>query len=143
MTLIEQIKTASLVARKARETDIASSLTTLLGEIETLAKAGKGELTDAVVITIVKKFIKNIDETIKAIDGRGNHSAVGRLHDEKVMYQQFLPKQLTTDELEVLIDSFIAGGVNNVGDAMKRLKVDHAGTYDGAIASRILKARYT
>jgi uncharacterized protein YqeY len=144
-TLLEQIRAVYLEKRKARSTFEVASLSTLLGEIETLAKAGKGEMTDAVVVTVVKKFIKNLDEAIAAVSKSTVLDPIARLgvmNEERALYEQFLPKQLTTDELSALIDSFIAEGVSNVGDAMKRLKTDHAGTYDGAAASTILKARF-
>ena len=134
--IIEQIKTASMAARKARDSSAAASLSTLLGEIETLAKGGKGELTDAIVITVVKKFIKNIDETLKHVTRAAGLEALTK---ERSMYEQFLPKQLSEQELSALIESI---GGTNVGDTMKELKINHAGTYDGALASKILKAKF-
>lgn len=142
MNLIEQIRAKYLELRKAHSTAAVASLSTLIGEIENLAKAGKGELTDAVVVTVIKKFIKNIDETIKANSEHGNHTAVERLADEKKLYEQFLPKQLTEAELKFVIDELVANGLTDVGDVMKALKINHHGHYDGALASRILKAKF-
>ena len=140
MTLIERIKADQLAARKERATAKAAFLGTLLGEIETLAKGGKGELTDAVVVTMVKKFIKNADEMLKVAPEGSEQRDIA--HREKFVLEGFLPKQLNEAEIATLIESFVADGVTNVGDAMKRLKTDHAGTYDGAVASRLLKARF-
>lgn len=143
MNLFETLKAALLEARKARNAATAASLSTLIGEAETLSKAGKGDLSDAVVVTIIKKFLKNLDESIKVASEHGNHTVVGRMHDEKKLYEQFLPKQLNVTELTAVIDSMIVDGVLDVGDAMKRLKANHAGTYNGAEASTILKQRFT
>lgn len=142
MTIIDNIKAESLTLRKARRSAEAASLTTLLGEIETLAKAGKGEMTDAVVVTVVKKFIKNIDDSIRVNLERGGAEVVAGLQAERKLYEQFLPKQLSAEEVESLIDSMIASGMSSVGDCMKALKTDHAGTYDGSVASAILKRKF-
>ena len=64
MSLIQDIKSASLVARKARETKKAESLITLYSEASMIGKNdGNRESTDAETIAVIKKFIKNIDET--------------------------------------------------------------------------------
>jgi uncharacterized protein YqeY len=144
-TLLEQIRAVYLEKRKARATFEVASLSTLLGEIETLAKAGKGEMTDAVVVTVVKKFIKNLDEAIAAVSKSTVLDPITRLgvmNEERALYEQFLPKQLNEAELKFVIDEIIAAGNTNVGDAMKALKTDHGGHYDGAMASAILKARF-
>lgn len=135
MTLFEQIKVVYLEKRKAREAEAVGSLSTLIGEIETLAKAGRGDADDASVVAVVKKFIKNLDETAKVAPS-------DKLARERVLFESFLPKQLSAQELNVLIDGFVAGGASNVGETMKLLKQHHAGTYDGAMASMILKARF-
>jgi uncharacterized protein YqeY len=152
--LLDTIKTASLAARKARKTDDALLLSTLLGEIETLAKGGKGEMTDAVVVTVIKKFIKNNQETVETVLGglpdgvqlkeaADVYHKVGILNAEQRLLTSFLPRQLTEEELVVLINGLINGGAKDIGDCMKLLKTNHAGTYDGALASKLLKAKFT
>ena len=141
MLLIDTLKAAFLKARMARDATAVASLSTLVGEIETLAKAGKGALTDAVVVTIVKKFLKNVNDTLAVapVELKDRREA---LLIEKALYESFLPRQLDVVELTALVDSMIVDGVLDVGDAMKRLKINHAGTYSGADASAILKQRF-
>jgi len=61
MTLMEQIKTAQVTARKTGAQE-ASLLTTLLGEAAMVGKNANRETTDQEVVAVVKKFVKNIDE---------------------------------------------------------------------------------
>lgn len=143
MALIDTIKAASLEARKARNAPAAASLSTLIGEVETLAKAGRGDLSDAVVVTIIKKFLKNVNDTIALLPVDDTSGPFDALLKEKALYESFLPRQLDVAELTALIDSMIVDGVLDVGDAMKRLKLNHAGTYNGAEASAILKQRFS
>lgn len=135
MLIIDSLKIAQLNARKARDSATATTLSTVIGEIENLAKAGKGEMNDAVVTTVIKKFLKNIDETLKLVPS-------DHLAHEKKLLESFLPKQLTEAELDAVIDKLIAEGSTNVGDAMKALKNSYAGTYDGAQASKLLKDKF-
>lgn len=142
MALIDTLKAALLEARKARNANKAASLSTLVGECETLAKAGRGDLTDAVVVTIIKKFLKNIDDNLGNL-GRTGALIADDMLEEKALYESFLPRQLDVAELTAVIDTMLKNGVLDVGDAMKRLKADHAGTYNGAEASAILKQRFS
>ena len=142
MSLIETIKAEYLTQRKARASWQVASLSTLIGEIETLAKGGKGELTDAVVVTVVKKFIKNIDETLKVIAPTAV-AETALLRSERELFEKFMPQQLTEAELRAAIENIIlAGDGATVGDVMKALKTNFGGMYDGALASTILKARF-
>lgn len=145
MSILDNIKAASLAARKARNADHAASLSTLIGDIENLAKAGRGVMTDAVAITVVKKFIKNVIETLEHVATAGGDTTVKQLalQDELALFTQFVPKQMTEEELKTLFNKYITEGVADVGDAMKRLKTEFAGKYDGALASRLLKSFFT
>ena len=57
MTIAEQIKAASLTARKARDTVASALLTTLLSDVVMIGKNAGRETTDAEAVAIVKKFI--------------------------------------------------------------------------------------
>lgn len=128
MALIDQIKADQLAARKARDTLHASLLTTLLGEVGIVAKnAGRTDATDEEVIATVKKFIKN-NESIP--DGARNVTHDAELHT----LEEYLPKQLTRDELVAIKAT---GTFANKGEWMKHLKENYAGRYDGKLASEV------
>lgn len=67
MSLIEQIKAKNLEARKAKLTAVVNVLTPLIGEAEMVGKNAGHPVTDAEVVQMIKKFIKNLDETITAL----------------------------------------------------------------------------
>lgn len=131
-TLINTIKEQQIAARKSNSPE-ASLLTTLLGEASMIGKNdGNRETTDAEVHAVVKKFIKNIDETISALTSR-NKDASPFIAERNVL-SAFLPKQLTEDELKA-----IASNCSAMPEFMKHLKEKYAGQYDGKIASTIAK----
>lgn len=70
-----------------------------------------------------------------------NIQALARMNDAKteiVILESFLPKQLTEEQLRTLIQDFANQG-KNIGDAMKTLKTQFAGQYDGGLASKLMK----
>lgn len=141
MSLYLILKTDALAARRQRDTATATSLTTLIGELETFAKNAGREPTDADVVAFVQKTLKNVDEVLRLASQES--SAYLTAVDERALFERYLPKQLTRAELELLISDIIeATGYTSVGDVMKVLKTSYGGQYDGAMASSILKARF-
>ena len=132
MNLINQIKSQQLEARK-NSSESASLLTTLLSEAVNIGKNnGNRETTDAEVVAVVKKFIKNIDETVSALTTRNQDAT--KFLNEKAVLETFLPKQLTEGEL-----TEIAKTKSGMPDFMKFLKENHNGQYDGKLASTVAK----
>lgn len=143
MSLLQTIKTDSLEARKARKAKTATALTTLIGELETFGKNAGREPTDEDVVAFVKKTLKNIDETLKALHENDDRQ-VDLLH-EKALFEKYLPKQLSEVELRTAIDDTIKNWNADrlsVGDVMRVLKTKYNGQYDGALASSILKEMF-
>lgn len=143
MTLLQNIKDTSLIARKARMSGDAALYSTLLGEIESVSKGGKGEVDDAAVVAIIKKFVKNIDLVLTVVDSAKLDYAVA-LH-EKDLLERFLPKQMTDAELKAVVLEIKAGvlatgaELADMGGIMKILKARYEGQYDGKSAAGIIK----
>jgi uncharacterized protein YqeY len=132
--LIDQIKSDNLAARKAHDSAKASLLTTLLGEAEMIGKNdGNRPTTDAEVQEVIQKFVKNNKLTITALKDVGAE----QFHKENEILAGYLPKMLSEDELKAVILSY---GTKNMGEIMKQLKTNHAGMYDGQMASKIAKS---
>lgn len=149
MSLLQQIKSAQLSARKARLAADAASLTTLIGEAEAIGKnAGNREVTDLEVVALVKKFIKNNVETTTAVDASTSSDRQERLailQRERALFETFLPAQLTGDALSDAIDAVItelaAAVPKDMGRVLKTFKDRFEGQYDGAVASALVKAK--
>lgn len=130
--LFEQVKTSRLSARKSKDVPVVSILTTLLGELETQAKKTGKDVSDDLVIATCKKFIANNTETAKV----ASVAVAEELHDENLVLTQFLPKQLSEDEIREVV---IKLNPANVGEAMTFLKANYSGQYDGRLASQVVK----
>lgn len=135
--LISQIKAAQLAARKLRNQVAASALTTLIGEAEMVGKNAGREVTDAEVVAVVGKFIKNINETLKALPVNDARSSA--YLEELRIFEAFMPQQLDAMQLEMTIAGITAAVGKNTGAIMKELKAGFSGQYDGRQASEIVK----
>ena len=149
MSLLQTVKAAQLSERKARNAIAAASLTTLIGEAEAIGKnSGNRDVTDAEVVALLKKFIKNNAETHELLSRAAQVLGTGDarllvLTTERTLFESFLPKQLGEVELRAVIVSIVGeldlGAKPKIGDVLKSLKFSHEGTYDGALASKIVK----
>lgn len=144
MTLIESIKAAQVELRKQRSIEAAASLTTLIGEAEAIGKNdGNRQVSDAEVIGLIKKFVKNIEITLEAIrttDIAGLKTA--DLQAEKRLYEVYLPKQLTEEQLCAVVQTIkkdTEAGPKDMGRVMSILKAKYDGQYDGKMASTVVK----
>ncbi len=142
MSLLSRIKKDQLQARKDRFTQVASVLTTLIGEASMAGKNdGNRESTDLEVVAVIKKFIKNLDE-LMAIVGDGNDGFLEAMA-EKMVLNVYLPSQLTSDEVADIvlkqIDLLDDVSPKHMGKIMGHLKSNYAGQYDGKMASKVVK----
>ena len=145
MTLIETIRKAQLQARKEKRAADASTLTTLIGEAEMIGKNdGNRASTDAEVVNVIKKFVKNIDETLNVLAKDSSKAdRVEALTGEKALLVTFLPQQLSEDQLRTILGGFVSALTEKnpkmMGKVLASLKEQYAGQYDGALASKVAK----
>lgn len=137
MKLINRIKQDQLEARKAYLSTKdpmpgmkSKLLTTLLGEITM-----PGKNSDPV--RTINKFIKNANEIIKI----GNTHQVVQSQNEIEILQQYVPKQLTEEEILSAISHICEHEPDiNMGGAMKQLKSRFGNTFDGKLAADSIRA---
>ena len=141
--LIDTIKADQLQARKDRYKDTIALLTTFYSEAAMIGKNDGGRVTtDAEVIALVKKFIKNAEERRDNLD----ESDARYVNDgfEINVLSQYLPTQMSDDELKDFIGEVIGThglqSPKDMGVIMKELKATKAGLYDGGKASQLAKA---
>lgn len=144
MTLLERIKSATLELRKAKHS-LASLGQTLIGEAEMVGKNnGNREVTDAEVVAIVKKFVKNNVETqgvlIDQLSPDASHvsGAAVKLMNEYDWLIAWLPKQLSEVELLEAVKAIkieLNAGPKDMGKILALLKSRFEGQYDGKLAA--------
>lgn len=134
--LMEDIKRDMMSAKRDKNTLKANLLSTLYSEIYTLSKSGK-PLTEEDSVKIIKKFIKNADDTM-ALDIPTESKENYR--KEKEILETYLPKQLSKEEIEKHVTKLISQG-KQMKDIMQFFKENYAGMYDGKTVSETVKAK--
>lgn len=142
--LIEKIQADSLEARKAGETEQARLLVTLYAEAVRVGKDdGNRATTDEEVQTVIRKFLKNIRDTLTVLPA--DRAEARRVAEwEKTVLEAYLPRQAGETELRAYIAEVVATlpvkSSKQMGTVMGALKQKFDGNYDGSLASTLVKA---
>ena len=137
--LIEQLQADLLTARKTREPIATSLLTALVGEAAMVGKnAGNRASTDDETMAMIRKFLKNAEETSGRLTASGKDTAT--INAEINILKTYIPQQLSDDELRSAISNILLATAGaNMGVIMKLLKDAHGGLYDGRRANELIK----
>lgn len=136
MSLITQIRTDALTARKAHD-PMGKFLMTLVSDADTKSKDIGRPVNDTEVQEIVQKFIKNLDENIALLSDHDPERAYQFIQQRNVI-ATYLPQQMSPEDLEAFARERRDEGLN-MGQIMSRLKAEHFGKYDGRAASQVVK----
>lgn len=142
MSLLEKLKSDRMSAFKAGEKVKSNLLATLIAEAKNEAlKEIKRDPTDAELEGKIRKFLKNIEETMGLV--KDDAARIANLALEKSTLESYLPKQLSGDELRAAIESIVAGlsdkSAKAMGQVMADLKVKYGGNIDMKAASQMVK----
>ena len=128
-----RISTLRLVSAAIKDRDIAART------------AGKTEATDAELLELFAKMIKQREESQKIYADAGRAELAKQESEEIAIIREFLPKQLSDKEMEKAIAAAIAetgaASVKDMGKVMAALKAGYAGQMDFARASALVKAK--
>ena len=140
--LLETINQDRNEARKMKYTATATLLTTLYSEAQMVGKNdGNRETTDAEVVAVIKKFVKNIDETLSNLPETDPRYEAAKTEREVLNF--YLPKQMTEEDLRTAIGEIIQSRnlsePRDMGIVMKELKAAFDSQFDGKMASQIAR----
>ena len=139
--ITEEMKTAM----RARETARLSTIRLLLAAIKQREVDERIELSDADIVQIIDRMIKQRRESIAAFDagGRADLSASERAEIE--VLQAYMPSPLTAAEVEAMIEIAVANagasGPAAMGRVMNALRPQLAGRADMTEVAAKVKAR--
>ena len=128
-----RISTLRLISAAIKDRDIAART------------AGKGEATDAELLDLLAKMIKQREESEKIYAEAGRAELAKQESEEIVIIREFLPKQLSDKDMDKAIADAIktsgASSIKDMGKVMAELKANYAGQMDFAKASDAVKAK--
>ena len=151
MALRERILADTKDAMKAKETARLSTLRLISAAIkdrEIAARTEGGEqggLTEADLIAILSKMVKQRQESAKAYEEGGRLELAEREEDEIKVIQAYLPRQLDEAETNAAIDKAIADlgaeSIRDMGRVMAELRAQYAGQMDFGAVGPVIKQR--
>ena len=135
--LRDEIKTAMKAKDKVR----LAILRQVLGEIKNIEVNERREITDADVDAMLKRTIKQTKETLDGSIKAGNDT----LAEQVKILEEYLPKQVSGEELSALIGEVLAetGATTKkeMGRVMGALTQKTGGNFDKAAAAKELQSR--
>jgi uncharacterized protein YqeY len=136
--LFERMKIERIEAMKSSSHIKKNLLSTLIGDATKLDKTP----SDEKVIATVKSFLKNIQKSIDECAEKGITLSIEsefQYATELAILEDYLPKQLTETEIRKEVSTLLNAHYRTIGEIMNYFKTRYAGTYDGALVSKIAK----
>jgi len=147
MSLKTQIEDKLNAALKAKDKDTYPTLRLIVAAIKDAEIAGRSkgqkEIKDADIIGILKKMIKQRNESCEVYKKAGRTELLESETKEINVINTFLPKQLSEEETKKICEEAIksvgASSMKDMGKVMGVLKSKHADTLDFSKVSGIIK----
>ncbi len=145
MSLKQRINEDMKDAMRAKDKPLVGTLRLLNAEIKQLEVDTRSELNDADIVKIIGKMIKQRKDAAEQYDQAERPELAAIERSESQVLQQYLPEQLSTDEIQSLVDKAItqsnAQGMQDMGRVMGMLQTEIAGRADMGEVSAIVKSR--
>ena len=145
MSLKNQITEDMKSAMKAGEKDRLKTVRLIMAAIKQVEVDQRVELDDAGVLSVLDKMVKQRRDSVTQFEkgGRGDLAAIEKAEIE--VLAQYLPEQLSAEELAALVDEVIAAtgaaGMRDMGKVMGQIKAKAAGRADMGAVSATVKER--
>jgi hypothetical protein len=105
-----------------------------------IEKSGEGELGDADSIQVIRKQVKQRQDSIESFEKGGRAELAAKEKEELKILNGYLPQQLSAEELSQMVREVIAslGATSKaqMGAVMKELQASVAGRADGKTLSQ-------
>ena len=147
MSLRNQIQEKLNQALKAKDKNTYPTLRLVVSAIKDAEIAGRSkgqkEMTDADITAILKKMIKQRNESCEVYKKAGRNELLENETKEIEVISVFLPKQLSEEETKKIcadvVKSVGASSMKDMGKVMGALKSQHSDTLDFSKVSSIIK----
>lgn len=142
MPLKDQLKDQQKLAMLARDKARLGAIRLLMAEIKQREVDTRVELNDEDILAVVTKMVKQRRDSISQFEAAGRQDLADKESAEILVLQEFLPQQLTAEEIAVLIEQAItesgAAVMADMGKVMAVLKPKIQGRADvGAVSAQV------
>jgi len=145
MSLKAQISEDMKSAMRAKDSARLGTIRLLQAAIKQREVDERIELTDTDVISVIEKMLKQRRDSIAAYESASREDLADIEKAEVVVLQNYLPQQLSDDEVADVLEKVVADtgaeSMKDMGKVMAAIKPLVAGKADMAKISGLIKAR--
>lgn len=145
--MLDRIKADLTAAMKRRDAVAVSTLRMLLADAKNVLveTTRKDALTPEEGIALVQRGAKRRREAIEEYEKAGRADLAEKEAAELHVLEAYLPKQLSPEETEALVDQAIAATAaatkRDMGKVMKEIMAKHKGEVDGKLVQQLASGK--
>jgi len=144
-SLKNRINAEMKAAMRAREKERLGAIRLIQSEIKRIEVDERIEVDDGRILAILDKMTKQRRESIRQYEEAGRQDLASQEATEIAVIQEFLPSQLSSDEITSMVIEAIskcgAESMKDMGKVMGLLKPNLQGRADMGEVSKIIKDR--
>ncbi|APC96602.1 GatB/YqeY domain-containing protein [Francisella frigiditurris] len=144
MSIFNQLTQDMKESMKAKDKDRLTTIRMAIAAIKQRQIDEKIEITDEVVIAVISKMIKQRQDSYSQYMQAGRQELANTEKKEIEILEEYMPKQLTDDEVVIIIQKAIesvgASSIKEMGKIMALIKKEIAGRTDMGKVSAIVKS---
>jgi uncharacterized protein YqeY len=145
MSLITRMEDELKQARLAREDARRDALSLLLSSLRSAEKDLQRELSEDEELQVLQRERKRRVEAAEAFRTGDRPESAEKEEAELAILEEFMPEQLTEEELEEIVDDVIAEvgatNLNQLGRVMADVMPQVAGRADGSVVSQLVREK--
>lgn len=143
MTKVEQLNQDMKQAMKNKDKETLSVIRMVKASLQNESiKLGNKELSEEEELTILSRELKQRKDSLQEFKSAGRDDLVKKLEIEINILQEYMPNQLTEDELEAIVQSTIqevaATSKKDMGKVMSAILPKVKGKADGAQINKLV-----
>ncbi len=144
----ERIAQAMKDALKSKDQPALSTIRLITAALKDRDIAARSDnnhdgISDDEILSMLQTMIKQRNESAKMYEDGGRPELAAAEQAEIELIKQFLPEQLSHDDIEKAIEGAVeqtgAGSIKDMGKVMAHLKEHYAGQMDFSAASQMVK----
>lgn len=141
MSIKDRVQDAMKDALRAKQQFRLECLRMAKGALLVKEKEGTGDLTDEIAIAIFRTEIKKRQQSAEIFRQVGKEEDALRAEEEVGIFEEFLPKQLSAEEVEARVKAYLAEHpeVNHAGKLTGAMKKELGDLADGKILNEVCK----
>ena len=144
MSLLERLNKDMIQAMKNKEKDKLTTIRMVKSSLQNEAiKLGKQELSQEEELTVLSRELKQRKDSLQEFEKAGRQDLVEKLRIEITHVEQYLPQQLSEDELKEIISQTVAemGATSkaDMGKVMAAIIPKVKGKADGSLVNKLVQ----